>query len=242
VRGRFYGVGVGPGDPELLTVKAVSILKNCHHVFVPKARSEGDSVALEIARPYVRGDAQLHELIFPMTADAEDLAQSWKESAHIVASVLEAGLDACFLTLGDPFVYSTYIYLLRALNTQVPGLEVITVPGITSYCAAAALTNFPLGEGKELVTMVPTADDLTAVRRALQSGGTVVLMKIARRLRDILDLLDEAQLLDHSVFVARAGLEGQRVVTDLRMLRAEAPEVGYLSVILVHANPERDSE
>ena len=246
MRGRFYGVGVGPGNPELLTVRAVSILKNCQHVFVPKARSEGGSVALEIARPYVHRDTQLHELVFPMTADPEELAKRWKESAEAVAIVLETGTDACFLTLGDPFVYSTYIYLLRALNTRLPGLEIITVPGITSFCAAAALANFPLGEGKELVTIVPTADDLTAVRRALQSGGTVVLMKIGKRLHDILDLLDEAQLLDHSVFVARAGLEGQRVVLDLRelrlKLRAEAPEAGYLSVVLVHANPHRSSQ
>jgi precorrin-2/cobalt-factor-2 C20-methyltransferase len=222
-------------------VKAVSILESCQHVFVPKARSKGDSVALEIARPYLRPKTQLHELLFPMTADTEELVKRWKESAEAVATVLETGTDACFLTLGDPMVYSTYIYLLRALNTQLPGLEIVTVPGITSFCAVAALTNFPLGEGKELVTIVPTADDLTAVCRALKSRGTVVLMKIGKRLGEILDLLEEANLLEHSVFVARAGLEGQSVVLDLRKLRAEAPEVGYLSVILVHANPERNS-
>jgi precorrin-2/cobalt-factor-2 C20-methyltransferase len=223
-----------------MTVKALSILESCEHVFVPKAKSKGDSVALEIARPYLRPQTQLHELLFPMTADLEELAKRWKESAEAVATVLETGTDACFLTLGDPMVYSTYIYLLRALKTRLPELEVITVPGITSFCAVAALTNFPLGEGKELVTIVPTADDLTAVRRALQNKGTVVLMKIGKRLGDILDLLDEANLLEQSVFVARAGLQEQRIVLDLRKLRAEAPEVGYLSVILVHANPERN--
>lgn len=236
MRGRFYGIGVGPGDPGLLTVRAAEILKNSRHVFVPKARSDGDSVALEIARCYLPGDAQQHELVFPMTSNPEILARSWKESAETVAAVLETGADACFLTLGDPLVYSTYIYLLRALNARFPELDAITVPGITSFCAAAALTNFQLGEGKELVTIVPTADDLTTVQRALETGGTVVLMKIGKRLPEILDLLDDADLLEHSVFIARAGLEGQRVVLDLRNLRAEDPHIGYLSVILVHAN------
>jgi precorrin-2/cobalt-factor-2 C20-methyltransferase len=235
MRGRFYGIGVGPGDPELLTVKATSILRNCSHLFVPKAKSEGDSVALAIAGRYVRSDAQKHELVFPMTSDSEKLARSWKESAEQVAAVLETGADACFLTLGDPLVYSTYIYLLRALNQRLPGLEAVTVPGITSFCAGAALSNFPLGEGKELVTIVPTADDLVPVRRALQAGGTIVLMKIGRRLPEVLALLREARLLEHSVFIARAGLDGQRMVPDLRNLHCDDPEMGYLSLILVHA-------
>jgi precorrin-2/cobalt-factor-2 C20-methyltransferase len=122
VIGKFYGIGVGPGEPGLLTVKAASILGSCSHIFVPKARLEGDSVALEIARQYLHGDAQIHELVFPMTADRGQLDVSWKQSAEVVAVVLETGADACFLTLGDPLVYSTYIYLLRALNLRLPEL------------------------------------------------------------------------------------------------------------------------
>jgi precorrin-2/cobalt-factor-2 C20-methyltransferase len=236
MRGRFYGIGVGPGDPELLTVKAASILASCSHLFVPKATADGDSVALDIARRYVRHDAQQHELVFPMTSDPVKLAERWKESAQSVAAVLETGADACFLTLGDPLVYSTYIYLLRALNQRLPGLEAITVPGITSFCAGAALTNFPLGEGKTPVTIVPTADDLAPVRRALDAGGTVVLMKIGKRLPDIVALLRDANLLEHAVLIARAGLDGQRIVLDLRNLPPDEPEIGYLSVILVHAD------
>ena len=99
----------------------------------------------------------------------------------------------------------------------------------------SALTNFTLGEGKEPVTIVPTADDLTAVRRALEVGGTVVLMKIGNRLKEILALLEEQGVIGDAVFVARVGLDGQRVELDLRKLRADDPETGYLSVILVHA-------
>jgi len=238
--GTFYGIGVGPGDPELVTVKAAAILARCWHVFVPKARTASDSVALEIGRRYLRGDAQVHELVFPMTSDAAELARCWQTSADEVIAVLDAGDDACFLTLGDSLLYSTYIYLLRALKARRPDAKVVTVPGVTSFSAAAALTQFPIGEGKELVTVVPTADDLTATRRALQAGGTVVLMKIGKRLPEILDALEEAGVIEQAVFVARAGLDGQCIKTNLRKLRQQQGEVGYLSVILVHANKRSD--
>lgn len=236
MKGTLYGIGVGPGDSGLVTVKAAEILKRSKHVFVPKARSDGDSVALDIAHCYLSGDVIVKELVFPMSPDAEVLATSWRESAQAVAAVLDTGNDACFLTLGDPLVYSTYIYLVRALREFLSECNVVTIPGVTSFCAVAAIGNFPLGEGKDLITIVPTADDLTAVKRALEAGGTVVLMKIGKRLADILDLLDAAGLIEHSVFVSRAGLNGERVELDLRTLRGSDPEVGYLSVILVHAS------
>ncbi len=233
--GTFYGIGVGPGDPGLVTVRAAAVLAATAHVFVPKARLASDSLALDIARQYVRADAEVRELVFPMTEDRAELRRNWTAAADAIAQVLEAGADACFLTLGDPLVYSTYVYLLRALTDRLPGAQVITIPGVTAFCAGAALANFPLGEGKQPLIVVPTADDLTPVRDALQRGGTIVLMKIGKRLRDILVLLQEAGLLEQAVLVSRAGLEGQRVDLDLRRLKPEEPEAGYLSVILVHA-------
>ena len=113
--GTLYGIGVGPGDPELITLKGARVLGECRQVFVPKARGEGDSAALAIAGAHLRADAEIHELVFPMITDRKELARRWEESAGQVAAVLQAGEDACFLTLGDPLLYSTYIYLLRAL-------------------------------------------------------------------------------------------------------------------------------
>ncbi|NQT85265.1 precorrin-2 C(20)-methyltransferase [bacterium] len=233
IRGTLYGIGVGPGDPELLTLKGASLLAQCRHVFVPKARKKAESVALAIAGKHLPRNADVQQLVFPMTTDKETLARRWDESAAQVDAVLAAGEDACFLTLGDPMLYSTYIYLLRALLRRAPDAQVVTVPGITSFSAAAALTAFPIGEAKEPITVVPTADDLTDVRRALAVGGTVVLMKIGARLPAIIDALEEANALDDAVLVARAGQPGQRIETDLRALRDDA-EVGYLSIILVH--------
>lgn len=230
--GTLYGIGVGPGDPELITVRGANVLRRCRHVFVPKARTASESVALSIADRYLASDAQVYELVFPMTTDKDELSSRWSDSARRVADVLRLGEDACFLTLGDPVLYSTYTYLVRGLRELLPEVDLVTVPGITAFSAAAALAEFPVGEGKEPVTIVPVADDLADVRRALLSGGTVVLMKVGRRLADVLDVLEETGAIERSVFVSRAGMADQRVETDPRSLRGEGPEVGYLSIIL----------
>ena len=171
-----------------------------------------------------------------MTADREELAEKWDEAAARVAEVLTAGEDACFLTLGDPLLYSTYIYLLRALRKRLPDLKAVTVPGIMAFGAAAALAEFPVGEGREPVTIVPAADDLTAVRRALAQGGH------GRPDED----RESASRRSSTSSTARGSWRGasssptrrwrtQRIETDLRRLKAEGPEAGYLSIILVHA-------
>jgi len=233
--GTLYGIGIGPGDPELVTLKGARLISACPHLFVPKARTAAESVALTIARSFVGSKTRIVELVFPMTDDKETLAEKWDDAAGRVAAVLEKGEDACFITLGDPLLYSTYIYLIRALRKRIPGLAAVTVPGITAFSAAAAGAEFPVGEGRETVTICPAADDLASVRRALTAGGTVVLMKIGKRLRDVLDLLDAEGLLDRSVFVSRATMAAERIETDLRRLKTEGPEAGYLSIILVHA-------
>ena len=233
--GTLYGIGIGPGDPELITLKGARLISACPNLFVPKARTAAESVALDIARPLLREGVRIEELLFPMTADRHELAERWDAAAARVAAVLGRGEDACFLTLGDPLLYSTYIYLLRALRKFIPDLNAVTVPGIMAFGAAAALTEFPVGEGRETVTIVPAADEMTDVRRALAAGGTVVLMKIGKRLPELLELLDGEGLLEKSVFVSRATMAGQRIEMDLRRLKAAGPEAGYLSIILVHA-------
>jgi precorrin-2/cobalt-factor-2 C20-methyltransferase len=233
-RGTLYGIGVGPGDPELITLKGARILASCSHVFVPKARDGADSVALAIAEKHIIPSAKVHEVVFPMTTNRAELKKRWEDSARRIAEVLEAGDDACFLTLGDTFLYSTYIYLLRALRERIPDLDAKTVPGVTAFSAAAALAEFPVGEAKEPVTIVPTADDLESVKRALAAGGTVVLMKIGKRLGQILELLEASSALDRGVFVSHVGMENERVETDLRNLKGEEAEAGYLSIILIH--------
>lgn len=239
--GTLYGIGVGPGDPELITVKGANLLAQCRHIFVPKARTTADSVALSIARRYVSLEAHIHEMIFSMTSDRKELSRRWKESALAITDVLRTSEDACFITLGDPFLYSTYIYLLREVRRILPDVNAVTVPGITAFTAVASLTGFPLGEGKEPLTIIPAVDDLEEVRRSVDTGGTVVLMKIGRRLGDVLNILEEAGLIENGVFVSHAGMDNQRIETDLRRLRGEYAEAGYLSTLIFHAKGGKGS-
>jgi precorrin-2/cobalt-factor-2 C20-methyltransferase len=233
--GTFYGIGVGPGDPDLVTLKGVKALARCRHVFVPQARDKAESLALEIARPHLRPDACVHTHVYPMTRDQGVLQQHWRQAAQELLQQLSAGDDCCFLTLGDCLLYSTYIYLLRELRILCPTLKTVTVPGITSFSAVAALTQVPLGEGQEVLTIVPACDDWEPLRRALDQGGPVVLMKVGRRLEKVLDELESRGRLERAVFVAHATLPDQRVELDLRRLRGQAGDIGYLSTIVVQA-------
>ena len=240
--GTLYGIGVGPGDPEWMTVKAVRVLGQCRHVCVPKARDLAESIAMEIAKPFLRPDAQVHAVTFLMTADKALLKQSHRQAAEEILAILRAGEDCCFLTLGDAMLYSTYVYLLRELRGLAPGVRVETIPGITAFSAAAALTNFPVGEGKCPVTIVPASDDFAQFRRALDFGGTVVLMKVGKRLEAVLDELDARGLTDRAVFVSHAGQGAQRIETDLRRLRGESERTGYLSIVLIQASGQDRKE
>ena len=232
--GRFYGLGIGPGDPKLVTVRAAEILGLCPNLFVPKSRESRDSLALEIVKPYTTARTVVRELVFPMTKDPGKLETSWRKSAREVVDVLQRGEDACFITLGDALLYSTYIYLARAIRAALPGVEIETVPGVTSFSAAAALTSFPVGEGADRIAILPVSDNVDQLRPVLEQFETVVLMKVAKNLPRIIDLLADLGLTDNAVFVAKAGQEHERIETDLLKLRGEGDKVGYLATILVN--------
>lgn len=230
--GTLFGIGIGPGDPDLITLRGVRLLSSCHHVVVPKAAEAAESVALRIIRSHLNPAAEVHELVFPMTTQQDRLTARWRESAAYVQSILSRGEDVCFPTLGDTFLYSTYIYLVRALRSLEPELRIVTIPGVTAFSAVAAVTEFPVGEGKRSVTIIPTADDLTDLREALERPGTVVIMKVGKRLEAVLDLLEEHNIMESSVFAAHVGMPNEHVETDLRQLRGRGERTGYLSIIL----------
>ncbi|MDQ7783410.1 MAG: precorrin-2 C(20)-methyltransferase [Desulfomonilaceae bacterium] len=233
--GTLYGIGVGPGDPELITVKGARLLAECRHVFVPRGRLASDCLALSIARTHMNPRAVVEEIVFPMTSDPVELSREWDRQVRPIAEILQRGLDACYVTLGDTLLYSTYVHMLGALRRRLPDASVVTLPGVPAFSAVAALAEFPMGTGRETITIVPGTDDLANITRALAAGGTIILMKIGKRLKSVLNLLDREGVLDRAVFVSHAGLENEIVEKDLRKLRDDTrDETGNLSVILVH--------
>ena len=228
--GTLYGIGVGPGDPELVTLKALKVLKRVPHIFASCSTKNNYSLALNIIRSHLNG-AGIEHLPFPMTRDSRALQEAWEANARRVLEVLTAGSDAAFVTLGDPLTYSTFGYLLKTLKRLHPGLKIITIPGITSYAAAAALSHIPLTEGEETFYVVSGALGAARLREVIDKSDNIVMLKTYRHFDAIYQALEELNLLDRTTCISRCGLEGETVVDDLRSLKGRS--LPYLSMIII---------
>lgn len=229
--GKFYGVGVGPGDPELLTLQAVRVLCEADVVFhVVGPRSES-SVSGRIVDSVAGCRAERVELLFSMAADKSKRTADWERNAERVVRELRAGRHCAFVTIGDPLVYSTYTYLLREVRKRLPEVEVTTVPGITAFQAAAARASFPLVEDDEVLTVVPAWKDGMATEACAGRPGTTVYLKTYRHRRQILDALAARAAPSAVLYAARVGLEGERILEAPEALK-EFPEE-YLSLLVV---------
>jgi precorrin-2/cobalt-factor-2 C20-methyltransferase len=175
---KFYGIGVGPGDKELITLKAYNIIKSCDYVFMPK--SKGECLAGKIVEDYISGKKVI-ELEFPM---GENNSSRYIEAAGIIDKTLNKGEIGIFLTLGDPMTYSTYIYLLTELNKHE--IEVSTVPGITSYGAAASSLNIPITlKGESFYLCDGTIED-----EVLKRIDSICILKVNKNKEEILNKLE----------------------------------------------------
>lgn len=228
--GHFYGVGLGPGDPELLTLKAVRIINDADCIFVPKAGSKEESMALEIVKDLTKGK-RIIESVFPMTKESLPLKEAWSKVTEEIGRELERGNNVAFLTIGDPLTYSTYVYLLKYMKDVLPASRIHTVPGITSYNAAASEANFPLLERDKKLAVVPVTDDIESLRQILESFDTVVLMKVAKSLDRIIELLEELGLANTSLFASNVGWDNAVITEDIKSLKGSGK--GYMSVIIV---------
>lgn len=223
-QGILYGVGVGPGDPELMTRKAVRILETCDVIAAPQ--SEGnDKTAMTIAAEFVQ-DKPVVYFDMPMTRDKVKMAQSHDHAADEICRLLDEGKMVAFLTLGDPTIYSTYWYVHKRVLAR--GYDARLVPGVPSFCAAAAAVGTALVEGSEMLHIVPASHQSTDEGLALP--GTKVLMKAGRSILDVREKLRADGKLQQAALVERATMEGERVVRDLDEL---TDPTGYFSIIIV---------
>jgi len=228
--GTLYGIGVGPGDPDLITLKAVRLLQHVPHIFASCSTKNSYSLALNIVRPHLNG-AGIEHLPFPMTKEPQVLKEAWEKNAARVLEVLNSGSDAAFITLGDPLTYSTFGYLLKTLKRLNPEVRVVTVPGITSYNAAAARTHIPLTEGEESFVVVSGALGAARLREVADKSDNIVMLKTYRNFGVIYETLEELDLLDRAVCISRCGLDGETVVDNLRDLKGQP--MPYLSMIII---------
>jgi precorrin-2/cobalt-factor-2 C20-methyltransferase len=229
---------VGPGDPELLTLKAARLLSTVPVVFVPLARPGAQSYARAIAAAHLDPTRQRTvELTFAMRGDPATQAARWAENARTIADHLETGADAAFVTEGDPMLFSTFIHIQCALAEQLPAAPVVVVPGVSSIQAAAAAALTPLGDRDERIAILPTAYEGEGLRRTLAEFDTVVMLKVASCFDSTLDILEDSGLAENAVFVSRCGTSDERIVRDVRSLRGET--LDYFSLLIVRRQAER---
>ena len=219
-RGVLYGVGVGPGDPELLTMKAVRVLQSSSVVFVPDSGGTRQA-ALNIVKDYLRGKT-LQTVKVPMVRDQAVLEEAYSEIADEICALLEEGKQVSYITLGDPSIYSSYAEVGRKVGLR--GYRTEMVPGVPSFCAAAARLNIPLCEGREQLQIVPGS-----ASEAEESSATRVYMKAGKSILDLQEQLRESGELENSVMVENCGMPGEKVCTDFGELKEPS---GYFSLVI----------
>ena len=234
--GTFWGIGVGPGPAGYIPLAAVEALQLADLIFAPRATTSENSVALQCLAGISLVPERLREIEFQMESDRSILSDHYTALAETIAIELRAGRNVAYLTIGDSLTYSTYGYILAALQALLPYLPQRTFPGITSYAAAAAAMSWPLGEGKERTLILPCPDNVAELRADIDSHDIVVLMKIGKRLPWVLDLLREMGISDHCAFARRIGLADELLSTDVGNLSA-ANATGYLSTLLIRKHP-----
>jgi precorrin-2/cobalt-factor-2 C20-methyltransferase len=230
--GKLFGIGVGPGPRGLLPVAAVEVLSRAAVIYLPRARSAELSIARQCLEGLELPLSCLREIEFIMDPDPTVLREHYVALAREIATELEAGRDVAYLTLGDPMTYSTYGYTLAALRERLPSLHATTIPGVTSFAAAAAAMSWPIGEDKERVLILPCPDDGVSLRQDIESHDVVVLMKIGRRLPMVLRVLLDMGISRHCALAFRIGLPGETLCRDVSSL-PEDSALGYLSTMLI---------
>jgi precorrin-2/cobalt-factor-2 C20-methyltransferase len=240
--GTLYGIGVGPGDPDLITLKAIKTLGQVDIVFAAASTKNHHSLAMDIARPHIPECTPVELLRFPMTRDPSETRRAWAANAKRIIGELEAGRNAAFLTLGDSLTYSTFGYLMKFVKARAPYLDVLAVPGITSYQAAACRLGTTLAEGEGTLMITSGAAGGDRLRAISPKPETVVFLKAYRNLPDICSALEESGDYPYCVGVRSCGHPGEEIVTDVEQLCRQAPDYWTLVIAKKNASHEPTAE
>lgn len=231
MKGTFYGLGVGPGDPDLLTVKAYKILQGADVIITPTKKMGKPSIAYKIVESHIAPMTEVVEMSFPMISlseERETLKKQWKENADAIEEYLNAGKSVVFLTLGDPMVFSTYSYVMEFLLDRE--IEVVTLSGIPSFCNLAAQINVPLTQGEESLGVVAMTQPIEEIRQILDAHKNVVIMKVSANNAVLAEELIARGLENSFVLVSNIGMENQTIIRDIEVLKGKIP---YLSTVLI---------
>ncbi len=209
-------VGCGPGDPELLTLKAVKAIKNADVLACPTSKEGKPSIALGIVSSILNESqkSEVINLVFPMVKDKQTLKKTWQNNAEILSQKIISGKNVVYLTVGDPYLYSTWIYLHREIQTKHPEIKITVIPGIVSIFTFASKVGISLAEGSEKMAVIPSCYDLSQVKEIAKNCDTMIFLKDGRYFDKVLELLKEAGFSDNSLFAV-----GQDLGTDHEIVK-----------------------
>jgi precorrin-2/cobalt-factor-2 C20-methyltransferase len=215
--GKVIGIGVGPGDPELITVKAAKTLKTADVICVPKAHAKTPSMALALVKPILeerKRPPEILELVFPMIKDEHGLKRTWAKNADILAERAKNGEIVAFITVGDPMFYSTFVYLYQSIKEECPEVKLEIIPGVTSLTACAASSKIPLVKRNQAVAILPSAFDPKHIGEIAKYVDNLVLMKGSQRLKELVPILKGSGFTENSTvaLVRRCTMPEEKVI------------------------------
>lgn len=212
----LIGIGVGPGDPDLLTVKAVKAIHNADIIMCPASKEDRPSIALSVVSSLIdkSKNQEIIKLIFPMTKDKDVLVSTWKKNAKIMAEKVLSGKNVVYLTVGDPYLYSTWIYMHREIKSNHPELKISVIPGIVSMFTFASKVGVSIAEGAEKVAVIPSCYDLSTVKEIAKNTESLIFLKDGRYFDQVIELLKESGFPDNSTFAI-----GQDLGTEKEIIR-----------------------
>ena len=223
--GVFYGIGVGTGDPEYLTLKAVRLIKQADIVVYLKS-DKGTTIARDIASEWIDQQQQM-AIIMPYKTERTGANKAYDKGAEKIAEYLRQGLDVAFLCEGDPLFFGSYIYLHQRLS---PHYQCQIVAGISSIHAASALAHIPLTQQNESLAILSSRNTDEEILQALTHYSSVIIMKAGVARPRLLKLIDKSKRLNDSCYVQRVGQEGEKVVRDMHLLTGKGD---YFSLLIV---------
>lgn len=224
---KFYGIGVGVGDPEEITLKAINTLKKLDVVILPEAKKDDGSVAYEIAKQYMKENVEKVFVEFPMLKSLEERENARKKNAKTVQDLLDEGKNVGFLTIGDTMTYSTYVYILEYLPKKY---SVETVPGVSSFVDMASRFNFPLMIGDETLKVV-SLNRKTDIEFELENNDNIVFMKVSRNFEKLKQALVKTGTIDKVIMVSNCGKENQKVYYDIKDLMED--DIPYFTTMII---------
>ena len=230
------GIGVGPGDPDLLTVKAVRAIRGADVIVCPSSAQDRPSIALSVVGDLVdRSRQKIVKLVFPMIKDRDALRDVWKKNAEIMAKEAEKGGSVVYLTVGDPFLYSTWIYMDRHIRRARPDISVSAIPGVVSIFTFASKAGVSIAEGAEKVAIIPSCYDLSSVREVARNSEVMVFLKDGRYFDQVIRVLKESGFPDGSVFAIGQdlGTENELITKTTLGEAADGIASKYFSVLVV---------